>query len=414
MAKPRKTSFETPTARLRLPIQKKPHWQRLGPGLSLGYRRNEGAGSWSVRASNGRGGEWLKKIGYADDFEPANGALIMTHAQAMEMARKLVRGTDEVGDQSRPVTLDEALKAYERDLEARGGATYNARAPRRRLTAALLARPLTLLTSSELRKWRDELLAVMKPASAHRLLVCIRAACNLAANADPQRIRSRAPWTIGLASPPRPGNPRNVVLNDLDVSRFVAAAYERDKALGLFVDVMSVIGSRPSQLARLTVADLLAHRTSPKLMVPKSAKGKHGATKKHERTSVPVTCALAARLKAAAHGRAANEPLLAQADGSSWGKRPSLAYDTAVTEIVAALKLGKGTTLYTLRHSSITRALLRGVPIALVAKLHDTSVYQIEKTYAAHISRHGDEVARMALLHHDTPDDGGNVVPLAS
>jgi integrase len=281
------------------------------------------------------------------------------------------------------------------------------------LTAALLARPLTLLTSSELRKWRDELLAVMKSASAHRLLVCIRAACNLAAAADPQRIRSRAPWTIGLASPPRPGNPRNVVLSDFDVSRFVAAAYERDEALGLFVDVMSVIGSRPSQLARLTVADLLAHPASPKLMVPKSAKGKHGATKRNERTSVPITPQLAVALKKVANGRAANEPLLLQAAGTPWGERPSLAYDTAVTGIIAALKLGKGTTLYALRHSSITRALLRGVPIALVAKLHDTSVYQIEKTYAAHISRHGDDVARMALLRHETPADG-NVVPLAS
>ena len=53
MPKPRKLSFETPTARLRLPIQKKPHWLRLGPGLSLGYRRNEGAGTWSSAPPTG-------------------------------------------------------------------------------------------------------------------------------------------------------------------------------------------------------------------------------------------------------------------------------------------------------------------------------------------------------------------------
>jgi hypothetical protein len=51
MPKPRKLSFETPSARLRLPIQKKPHWLRLGPGLSLGYRRNAGAGTWLLISS---------------------------------------------------------------------------------------------------------------------------------------------------------------------------------------------------------------------------------------------------------------------------------------------------------------------------------------------------------------------------
>jgi hypothetical protein len=68
MPKPRKSSLETPTARLKLPIQKKPHWLRLGPGLSLGYRRNAGAGTWSIRAADGRGQEWLKKFGAADDL----------------------------------------------------------------------------------------------------------------------------------------------------------------------------------------------------------------------------------------------------------------------------------------------------------------------------------------------------------
>ena len=62
MPKPRKLSLETSTARLRLQIQKKPYWLRLGPGLSIGYRRNAGPGTWSIRATDGRGGEWLKKI----------------------------------------------------------------------------------------------------------------------------------------------------------------------------------------------------------------------------------------------------------------------------------------------------------------------------------------------------------------
>jgi hypothetical protein len=44
MPAPRKLSLETPTARLKLPIRKKCYWQRLGRGLSLGYRRNQNEG----------------------------------------------------------------------------------------------------------------------------------------------------------------------------------------------------------------------------------------------------------------------------------------------------------------------------------------------------------------------------------
>ena len=74
MPRKARSSLESASARLRLPFKanKKPYWERLGPGLSLGYRRNDHAGSWSIRAADGAGGEWLKRIGTADDYEAAN------------------------------------------------------------------------------------------------------------------------------------------------------------------------------------------------------------------------------------------------------------------------------------------------------------------------------------------------------
>ena len=42
--------------------------------MELGYRRNEGTGTWSVIAADGKGGNWVKKFGLA---EPAfNDAII--------------------------------------------------------------------------------------------------------------------------------------------------------------------------------------------------------------------------------------------------------------------------------------------------------------------------------------------------
>jgi hypothetical protein len=54
--------------------------------------------------------------------------------------------------------------------------------------------------------------------------------------------------------------------------------------------------------------------------------------------------------------------------------------------------------MYALRHSSIVRSLLGGVPAQLVASNHDTSLQMLQKTYARFISAFGDDVARRALL----------------
>jgi hypothetical protein len=81
--KVRSYRLETRSARLRLPIQRKPYWQKISEGLALGYRRNQGSGSWSMRVATGDGNNWIKVIGPADDFEPLPvGALTYWQAQA--------------------------------------------------------------------------------------------------------------------------------------------------------------------------------------------------------------------------------------------------------------------------------------------------------------------------------------------
>ena len=46
--------------------------------------------------------------------------------------------------------------------------------------------------------------------------------------------------------------------------------------------------------------------------------------------------------------------------------------------------------------------LLNDVPIAVVARLHDTSVKQIESHYGAYIADYADDVSRPALLDLST------------
>ena len=341
MPKPRKLSLETSTARLKLAIQKKPYRSRLGPGLSLGYRRNEGPGTWSVIAADGRGQEWLKKIGVADDHDPANGKEILNYTQAVDIARQLTQGGGEVENASQPATLKAALAAYEADLTARGANTYNARWPLKYLPSLLLAKPIPLIEANELRRWRDSLLKDHAPATVNRLAGATVAALNLAAAHDP-RIKSRQPWHVGLQGLPDAQRARNVILPDDQVRALIDAAYRRGDRFGLFVETLATIGARPSQTSRIEVGDLrLDNPAEPKLTVPRSGKGggRLRIRRKVERVSVPITPALAARLKTAAAGRPHDAPLLLCRGDRGWGDDPSVNYRADMRAIVAEVGL---------------------------------------------------------------------------
>jgi hypothetical protein len=108
----RSAQLETRTARLKLPVAKKPIFIRIGLGVALGYRRNQSAGTWVVRCADGRGSNWTKAIGVADDFDDGGGTL--TFWQAQDRARKLAHG----GGDGELVTVTEAVRAYEADLLA--------------------------------------------------------------------------------------------------------------------------------------------------------------------------------------------------------------------------------------------------------------------------------------------------------
>jgi integrase len=413
----RKVSFsalESRSARLRLKIRRRPYsGPSLARGIALMYRRNKTNGTWVLKASDGHGAYWTKGFALADDFEDSDGKSVLTFYEAQDSAKKLARGEDGRADTA-PITVDRALKDYRRDLEARSANPYNAEHPRLHLTSVLLSKPVALLTATELKKWRDGLLGKMAPSTINRTCRCLCAALALAAQHD-ERIRNRDAWEVGLAGLPDAQEARNVIMSDDKVLELIAAAYRLDHQLGLLTDTLAITGARPSQAVRLHVQDLHNHPLRPKLMMPKSAKGggRNRSVKKAERYSVPITMQLAAKLKAAAKGRADDTPLLLQSDGSPWDQNPGQNYHRQVDRIVTAIGLNPAeVTMYCLRHSSIVRMLLRNVPIRLVASLHNTSVAMIEKHYSRYITEHSvDDITRAGLLSEPT-SAADNVVAL--
>jgi hypothetical protein len=397
------------TNRLKLPAKRKPYKVLIAPGIFLCYRRNAGRlvegderqrkqapGTWSVEAG------WLKRFALADDFEEANNQSVMSYYQAQQRALKLARGSE--GDSDKPVTVAEAIDAYETDLAARGGAKYNATSVRNHLSSAMLSKVVMLLGETELRDWRNGLIAKgLKLSSANRTGKSFKAALALAAKRD-KRITNGEAWKQGLKplkakgsyAPPRD----NYYLPDATILTLVRECHAEGDDFGALIEVLAGTGVRESQALKLWPDDLQDDDSeAPRLMMHCSAKGRD---RDPEQRALPITPKLAQMLRARAMARGPRRPLFDRV----WNM--SLRFRVVLKRLGLDLSL----TPYTLRHSSIIRQIRSNTPLRIIAFTHDTSVQEIEKTYARFLNVASDD-ARKGLLADETPPAMDNVVKLA-
>jgi len=384
------------------PVQARPHYILVSPGLSVGYCACEGVGRWAWRDENGK----VKRFAKADDFEPANGDTIMSVWQAIDYAKKEVRG-DNAEERAEAVTVGEALKLYEEDLAARG------RAPRKATTAynhikrvqpELLERDVRKITKLELEKFRNKLLA--SPGINGKDRMGSATWNNFAkglATALRRRVKNRPDIFEPLAMLDEDRSNEeaadNVVLTDKQIDKLIAAAYGLSFDFGVLIHCLETTGARASQAVRLLIKDLHGADTAePWLSMPKSGKGgtKFMNKRKAERIPVQITVSLAQQLKASAKGRRPTEYLLLK-NGKPWaGKKPACEKYwklwnkvLELAEIPNYTDAGKAVTAYCLRHTSITRMLL-AMPVVqprVVASHHDTSVQELEKHYSVEIMK---------------------------
>jgi integrase len=399
--RPRASRLENRTSRLKLAVRLKPHdFTAVSTGVSVGYRRNRSGGVWVVRVADGKGGNWTKRVGAADDHEAADGEHVLNWWQAIDKARQVARGTE--ADAGRPATVADAVAAYARDLANRGAGRENATRITKNLSPSLAAKPVGLLTARDLGAWRDGLIADgAKHASVVRLSRAVKAALNLAARRD-HRIVNRNAWSDGLGGVSENFVSRNIQrLDDDQVYAVIDASYALNRELGLYVEVAAETGARPSQVSRLVGADL-QDGVAPRLMMPSSRKGRG---RKPSNRPVPISKQLAAKLMSS---REPDEPLLTRPDGRRWQETDLGDYAHLFEKAVG--RLGLDVTFYALRHSAIIRSLLSGVPIRVVAANADTSVAMLEATYSRFIAHFADEVARRGLL----PPPAANVAAIRS
>jgi hypothetical protein len=119
-------------SRLKLKPRRKPHYQQIAPGVTLGYlRRDPPPGAWQVRELVD-GAYKYRTLGTADDVGAADGRDVLTHAQAVRLA-----GAPAAPLAGGPLTVRRAMESY---LTALAGRSNHAREARLRADKHILRR----------------------------------------------------------------------------------------------------------------------------------------------------------------------------------------------------------------------------------------------------------------------------------
>lgn len=371
----RATKLENRTNRLKLPVAKKPVFQRIDDGISLGYRRNETAGTWVLRVADGKGGSSTKAIGTADDYEDADGVRVFTFWQAQDRAKELARPVHTDAPAGMPITVKVAVEDYLAWLAVKNART--AADTRRRLgkhfIPAFGATLIADLTKTKLERWLGGMVKAKgtpdeirrSKDTANRVLSMVKAALNRAMSDPKNHVKDDSAWR--LVKPFKEvGKAREVHFSVEQARALIAAAPTRG-----FADLLTagfLTGARYGELAACEVRHFDAR--SGTLNIPSGKTGARCVILQQEAVEFFSTISA---------GRDKGAPLLAKDDGSMWGvshqSRP-------MREAIKKSELDPEGTFYALRHSYISRAIEAGVPLTIVAENCGTSVRMIETTYA--------------------------------
>lgn len=408
--------------RLRLPVKTKAYWRLVSEGFHIGYYKGARKVSWVVRfrRTNVPNAYLNATLGEPDDVRDADDDTILSWkqalAKALEWVERQTSGAPAALDPN--ITVGTAISAYvvRRDARRAAQAGRDVRSDAHyKLNKHVLGDKrmaglaLKDLSEADLRAWQKRL-ARQKFTSTQRLLNDFKAALNAAWAEHRKVLPVDLPLTIkyglSLEAPAVTESKarENQILADAEVRRIVAAACAMDEDLGRLVAVMAATGARFAQLRRMQVADALLERN--RLMIPQSYKGNK---KNNEHIRVAIGDDIVELLKPIVEDRSSSAPLLErwrvrQVSAVKWEryergpwKSPS-EMTRSWNQVVKEAGLPAATIPYALRHSSIVRGLRMGLPIRLVAALHDTSVVMIERHYSRWIVDGLDDLVARAVV----------------
>lgn len=399
--------INTISGRRGLPIRPNPWWRGAYPGLRIGWLRRlqDPTGRWIARLALPGNDIREKVLGAADDAPlRADGRDLLSFAQAAAAAQvwaekvKADPHAEATAQNRRPnssaPTVGDALPDYaaaKRRLKQADRAGEAITVLERHLPGRLRDLPTPELTPEFLHGWLaalqpkvrgGERAGAMSQGRVDKLRNVMRAALR----------QARVPDTIvrdGLsaAAMPRRQAPasREVIPSQDDVKALLAAASTEDQDLGLFMETLSITGTRPDQLSRTRRPDLDV--SAGMLTIPSSRKGRAGIQKAVKSVSFPIGRELAERIAAQAdpdtgllfHTARMVQDIsrVAGRDGAiaeTWVEAGRIAWNKniwtrKVRRAVQAADLDPAITLYTLRHYRIIKFIQGGVSLREIAAM---------------------------------------------
>jgi integrase len=406
----RDTKLDTREARRRLKRRREPYWRSISDGLAIGYRKGTKGGTWIARHYSAEHGRRYKAIDTADDSADADGAYVLSFAQAQEGARKWFAelARDDRGEvRSGPYTVRECLEDYLVWLQGHRKTGHDARY---RVDTHIVPKlgeiQCSRLTTAEIQKWLRDLASsparlrskkgAKKPnlrelakddpealrrrrASANRTLTVLKAALNRAWREG--RVASDDAWR--RVEPFEEADAARVhYLAVAEAKRLFNAA---DSDFRQLAQGALATGARYGELASLRAADFNADSGTIHVRTSKSGKGRH----------IVLNDEGTALFKSLAAGMSGDALLFTKADGSPWGKSHQA---RPMAEACKRAKIKPSASFHILRHTWASLAVMAGAPLMVVARnLGHADTRMVERHYG-HLapSYIADEIRRAA------------------
>lgn len=382
-------------SRLKLRLGRR-YWRGIHEGIALGYRRGkQGSGTWSARIRLGDGRYVLRLLGSADDHAAANGADVLTFAQAQRKALELEeQARRDEGTITRPVTVSEAAEHYlswfrqHRKSVKETEHTVNAhilpdlgtrrvsalKAPELRTWLNQIAERPARLRGSRLgtpRKFKAEPKTVdqkrARKATANRILSVLKAILNKAFQdglvADDSEWRKVLPFENADEA-------RIRFLSDAEGVRLINASPPDLRAL---VRAALLTGARFGELVTLRGRDVNVRGAQIYLAPAKSGRSRY----------VPLNPEGVELFRELVKGKTGDALLFTRGDGAAWGKNHHV---RPLADACRRAKVRPAVAFHELRHTYASHLAQAGVDLLTISKLLGHADTRITSKHYAHLA----------------------------
>jgi len=381
------------------------YWRAIHEGLALCYRRGgQGSGSWSARLKLSDGRYALRTLGTADDHAPANGADVLTFAQAQKAALALQdQAKRDEGIVTRPATVSEAAEKYLAWFrQHRKSVKETEHSYRVHIKPALGDRRIADLKAPELRQWLDGLAAQAarirsgrfaekqrfkaapktadekraRRSTANRILSILKAILNTAFRdglvSDDSEWRKVKPFE-------KADEARIRFLTDAEAVRVVNACPPDFRPL---VRGALLTGARYGELVALQAQDVDLRVGKIYLAPGKSGRARH----------VPLNPEGAALFRERLTGKTGDALVFTHANGTPWGKNHHV---RPLANACKAAKIKPAIAFHELRHTYASHLAQAGVDLLTISKLLGHADTRITSKHYAHLA---DKTLAQAVL----------------